>query len=540
MNCGLGIRPELFEKVFAERPELGFLEAHSENYFGDSLVKETLLELRDHYPISLHGVGLSLGRADELDKQHLASLSSLVAEVRPFIVSEHLAWSAYSHRHVPDLLPLPLTSQALSIMCDHIDQMQQALGRQILIENPSNYLVFDALQIPEPDFLNQLADKTGCGLLVDINNIHVSAVNVGRDPVAYLSALSTDAIKQYHLAGYTEVTRDLEGVSETLLIDTHDHPVHEPVWRLFEKAMAIHGAVPTLFEWDSDFPEFDVLIGECEKADNRIRAARPINIKSVAKLDDDSGRSDKHSLGPFQDRFLNDVFSLSDNHDQVIAGQKHRIGVYQNNLFGAIQDYLAEVYPATRGVVGQDFFKQMVQVSVQKYPPSIGDLHRYGKELRFVIEYFESLADLPYLQDLMRFEWALHFAYYSKVILPLDPRSVPQEDLLSLPVELDLSVTVCESEYPIWEIHRQSLPSYSGQVEVTLDQSSDTILIFKRDSVVQAEIISDELANTLAQIRKSENLMQAIDALAGSIDSNDVSANLGFVFENTLLCRTVE
>ena len=175
MRAGLGIRPELFGPVLEQKPDVGFFEAHSENYFGSSLARAKLLEPRTHYPVSLHGVGLSLGRADDLDESHLAELKSLADEVDPMFVSEHLSWSAYSHRHLPDLLPLPLTEKALATMCDHIDRMQTALGRRVLVENPSNYLLFDQLQIPEPEFLNELASRSGCGLLLDVNNVHVSA-----------------------------------------------------------------------------------------------------------------------------------------------------------------------------------------------------------------------------------------------------------------------------------------------------------------------------------------------------------------------------
>ena len=195
IKSGLGIRPELFPAVeeidHAVDSKFGFLEAHSENYFGESIARSKLLALREVYPVSLHGVGLSLGRADDLNQAHLAQLKDLVDQVEPCIVSEHLAWSAYSHYHLPDLLPLPLTKQAMSIVCQHIDQMQTVLGRQILIENPSNYLLFDQLQIPEADFLNELAQRTGCGLLMDVNNIHVSASNVGRDAAAYILFLIT-------------------------------------------------------------------------------------------------------------------------------------------------------------------------------------------------------------------------------------------------------------------------------------------------------------------------------------------------------------
>ncbi len=541
-QCGLGIRPEFFNDVLTQRPELGFIEAHSENYFGHSIARERLRELRDHYPVSLHGVGLSLGRADALDSQHLQQLKSLVDLLDPILVSEHLAWSAYSHRHIPDLLPLPLTEQALTIMSEHVDQMQQVLGRQVLVENPSNYFVFDQLQISEPEFLNQLAHNTGCGLLVDVNNIHVSSVNVGRDPRAYLRELNSDAIAQYHLAGYTEVDRQIEGESETVLIDTHNQPVYEPVWELYRSALEQHGVRPTLFEWDSDFPEFAVLVAECEKA-NVLIANTPCSTAantahcepvSAAKAPNNDFNSD---LSGTQQAFLDDVLQLNDATQCAVDVHQHRIGIYQNNAFGALLEYLLEVFPATAGVVGKEFFKQMSQTLIQVSPPSIGNVHEYGGELTTVLGKFEALSGLPYLADLIKYEWALHSAYYAHQSDPehIDPASVTQEALLSMAVGLNNSAVLIDSQYPIYEIHRQSLPDFSGQVAIDLQQSQDTLLVFKQHQRVQAERLSDTARALIEQIEKSKNLLQAIDRLSGSIEMNELSANLAFLFEKQLL-----
>lgn len=541
-KCGLGIRPELFNNVFEKEPALGFLEAHSENYFGESIARAQLLAVREDYPVSLHGVGLSLGRADNLDSAHLQQLKALVDDVDPIIVSEHLAWSAYSHRHIPDLLPLPLTEQALGLMCQHVDQMQQTLGRQILVENPSNYLVFDQLQIPEPEFLNTLAQRTGCGLLVDVNNIYVSAVNVGRDPQAYLQALDSKHIGQYHLAGYTQVNREMskeaDGGQETLLIDTHNQPVYQPVWGLFEKAIEQHGVRPTLFEWDSDFPEFDVLLNECEKANSRmigLAKNHELVANTQIEIKGQPAAPEFDALADMQRHFLDDVFGLSAQHGAVVPLQQHRISVYQNNLFGAMQEYLAEVYPATQGVVGQEFFKQMVQLLIQLSPPSDGNVHNYGANMGAVIVRFDGLAGLPYLADLIDYEWALHQAYYSKVSDIVDPALMSQEELLTLEVALNSSASIVDSPYPIYEIHRQSLPTYDEEVAINLDQSKDTLLVYKQGYEVQTQILSDSWYLLLSEVQNSKNLLQAIEALSGSIEPQDLTACLGFLFEKQLL-----
>lgn len=538
MNAGLGIRPELFENVFEQRPAFGFLEAHSENYFGDSITRERLRELREHYPLSLHGVGLSLGRADSLDKSHLTQLKALVDELNPMLVSEHLAWSAYSHTHLPDLLPLPLTEESLGIMCQHIDQMQTALGRQVLVENPSNYLLFDQLQIPEPEFLNTLAERTGCGLLVDINNIHVSATNLERDAKHYIEQLNSAAIGQYHLAGYTEVERH----GELVLIDTHNQTVYPPVWSLFEYTLQQHGARPTLLEWDSDFPEFNVLLGECDKANQIVHETGAEQPDVVATADkhiltnkSETLKPVEHSLPQIQQQFLNKLLQLEEQLPEVVEPHQHRLWIYQNNVYAAIQDYLKELYPATCGVVGVDFFKQMARSYIQLHVPSQGNIHLYGAQFASVVNTFPALKELPYLVDLIHYEWALHNAYFASLANAIDPTVFSQEELMLAPVSFNESVNVIESNYPICEIHRQSLPDFNEPVSIDLKQSQDSILVFKREQAVVTRSLSEAEAEFLQSLAKSDNLLQVIEGLHGSISAETLTATLAMVFETQLL-----
>lgn len=538
MKSGLGVRPELFAAIEQSKPDFGFLEAHSENYFGESISRTKLLNLREHYPISLHGVGLSLGRADDLDQSHLLQLKALADEVDPLFISEHLAWSAYSHRHLPDLLPLPLTDVALNVMCEHVDRMQTALGRSVLVENPSNYLVFDQLQIPEPEFLNELAQRTGCGLLVDVNNVHVSARNVGRDARDYVRALDNRFISQYHLAGYTEVNRTIGERTETLLIDTHNAPVYPPVWELFEFTLAEHGARPTLFEWDSDFPELSVLKAECDKADQHLSRHQCVVEHGQPKSLSLSALPEP--LKVEQELFLDSILELAPEVKSVNTSYKHRIWVYQNNVFAALQDFLAEVFAGTRGVVGADFFKQMAQRYVQLTPPKQGNIHLYGHTFCDTVAEFEGLKDLPYLKDVINFEWALHSAYYSRVSNALDPSSIAQDELLQMPIDVNDSVSLIRSDYPILEIQRQSMPDYAGEILIDLSKSQDKLLIYKLDNQVNSLLLDDEQADFIEQLQKSENLLQAIEVLQGSISATSLSSALALVFNCRLLTLATE
>lgn len=271
-TTGIGLRSQHVSELLATKANVGFLEAHSENYFGGGLAREQLKELASHYPISLHGVGLSLGRADDLDTAHLQQLCSLVQDINPFLVSEHLSWSAYSHTHVPDLLPIPFINEALDVFADHVNELQDKLGRQVLIENPSNYIAFAELDFTEPEFLNALVEKTQCGLLLDINNIAVSAYNLGYNCNAYIDAIENDGrVKHMHLAGYQ--VKELDS-GDRLYLDTHGNPVYPEVWTLYQKAVDRFGALATLIEWDTDIPELAVLIEEAHKADKLIAEAR--------------------------------------------------------------------------------------------------------------------------------------------------------------------------------------------------------------------------------------------------------------------------
>jgi hypothetical protein len=261
MTVGYGLRPQHVDEVIKTPPRADFVEAHSENYFGGGPLTDKLLQVRAHYPVSLHGVGLSLGRADGLERDHLSSLKELVHRVDPLFVSEHLSWSAYSHMHVPDLLPVPFTQEAFAIFKRHVNTMQDVLGRQILVENPSNYLAFAAAEMQETEFLNRLAAKTGCGLLMDINNIYVSAVNLGYSPEDYIKEIEPAHVKQFHLAGYETIEKE----GEEILLDTHGRPVYQGVWDLYRLALNTVGDRPTLLEWDSNIPPLAELVAEMDK-----------------------------------------------------------------------------------------------------------------------------------------------------------------------------------------------------------------------------------------------------------------------------------
>jgi uncharacterized protein (UPF0276 family) len=245
------------------RPDVAWLEVHTENYMGGGKAPAYLDAIRRDHPISLHGVGLSLGSADGIDDDHLERVARAVARFEPGLVSEHVSWNVVDGTYLADLLPLPLTEEALDVVCRNVDRVQSRLGRQILIENPSSYLRFLHSSIPEREFISTVATRTGCGILCDVNNVYVSACNHGWDARAYLDALPADAVGEIHLAGHA--IRALDD-GRVLRIDDHGSRVAPEVWALYAAALNRFGAVPTLIEWDTDIPSLEVLQDEAAQA----------------------------------------------------------------------------------------------------------------------------------------------------------------------------------------------------------------------------------------------------------------------------------
>jgi hypothetical protein len=268
-RAGIGLRAQHHDALLRDQPDVGWLEAHSENYFADGGSQiDYLLGLRAMYPLSLHGVGLSLGSVDPLDRDHLWRLKRLVHLAEPSLVSEHLSWGAIDGTHLNDLLPLPYTQEALHLMVARVGELQEYLGRQILIENVSSYLQFATAQMTEWEFLQALADRSGCGLLLDVNNVYVSSRNHGFEAREYIAHIDARHVHEIHLAGHSVNSHD----DFSILIDTHSRPVSDAAWDLYAFTIERLGRVPTLIEWDSDIPALPVLVAEARRADQILEA----------------------------------------------------------------------------------------------------------------------------------------------------------------------------------------------------------------------------------------------------------------------------
>jgi uncharacterized protein (UPF0276 family) len=271
-RAGVGLKPEHYGAILATDPDIGWFEIHAENYMGaGGPPHRYLTAIRERYPLSLHGVGLSIGAAKPLDKDHLARLKALNDRYQPGLFSEHLAWSSHDSVFLSDLLPVPYDTETLARVADHVDEVQATVGRRMLLENPSTYVAFEQSTMSEIDFLAEVVRRTGCGLLLDVNNIHVSATNQHYDPVAYLDAFPVGHVGEVHLAGYAPETDDN---GDALLIDAHDRPIDPVVLALYERAIARMGPAPTLVEWDNDVPDWPTLHAEAQRVEAVLSRAR--------------------------------------------------------------------------------------------------------------------------------------------------------------------------------------------------------------------------------------------------------------------------
>jgi len=263
-RAGIGLKAQHYQEILDTHPDIGWLEVHSENYMCAGGPTQTWLSaLRERFPVSMHGVGLSLGTAGPLDKTHLNRLVDLERRIEPGAVSEHLSWSIADGVYLNDLIALPYSEESLSVFSGHVGEMQDALKRQVLIENPSSYLRYEHSVIPEPEFLLAVARRSGCGILLDVNNVFVSAMNHGFDAQSYLDQIPAELVGEIHLGGHSQTTID----GRIIRIDDHGSRVCDEVWALYERVIERIGAKPTLIEWDSNIPELEVLLDEAAKAD---------------------------------------------------------------------------------------------------------------------------------------------------------------------------------------------------------------------------------------------------------------------------------
>ena len=418
LGFGVGLRAPHYRRFLEQRPAVDWLEVHTENYLdAGGWDTHVLQQLRQDYPISLHGVGLGIGSAQGFSEQHLQRVREVANRIEPALISEHLCWGAVEDRHLNDLLPLSLTEEALLLVCRRVDRIQEVLGRRILLENVSTYLRYRADAMSETEFLAAVAARTGCGILLDINNLYVNQCNHQEDALAALQALAPHAIGEMHLAGHL--------VTPDAVIDHHGDCVAESVWALYEAALRRFGPVSTLIEWDTDIPALEVLLDEAKRArkiaaqvhapENTLQLAQTQSTFSTALFDRET---QAQALPLFKG-------------DAQLAEQ--RLALYRGHLSATWDKTLAAAYPVLQTLVGEEFFEGLARAYGQAYPSQLGDLNHFGMRFADFLAAFEHVAQYPYFPDMARLEWALHRAHYAA-----NARSLAAPDLAQVaPDQLD-------------------------------------------------------------------------------------------------------
>lgn len=404
MRAGVGLRAPHYRQFLEQRPAVDWLEVHTENFLTPSGWDwHVLQQLRRDYPVSLHGVGLGLGSARGFSDTHLQHVCALAARVEPMLVSEHLSWSAVHGRQLSDLLPLILDERHLALLAERVDRVQHALGRQLLLENVSTYVRFHADAMSEAEFLAALVTRTGCALLLDVNNLYVNQVNHGEDALAALRAIAPGSVGEIHVAGHL--------ATPLALVDHHGAAVAPQVWTLYQAAIARFGAVPTLVEWDTDIPELDVLLAEADKARALASGAAPHSVTAwtarAQRLDPSP------EVGNAQDDFADALLGTGAQVLPQLKSDPARLGLYRGNLSATWDRALAAAFPVVRALMGEEFFAALSRAYGRAHPAQDPDLNRFGATFADFLAGFEHVADYPYLPDMARLEWLLHRAHYA-------------------------------------------------------------------------------------------------------------------------------
>jgi uncharacterized protein (UPF0276 family) len=583
---GVGLRAPHAAEILATRPAIGWLELHPENYFANGPALAQLDAIARDHRLSVHGVGLSLGSADGVDRRHLARLRALVERLAPFLVSEHLSWSVNGGVYLSDLLPLPLTEEALGVVVSNVARAQDALRRRILVENPSAYLRFRHSTIAEPEFLAALAERTGCGLLCDVNNIFVSAANLGCDAEAWLDAVPAGAVSEIHLAGHAEATRD----GLRLLIDDHGSPVAPPVWALYARALRRFGPVPSLIEWDKNLPPLAVLLDEARLAEAMVRGALPNDVDHSSEPHQIYSLSPPRSGGegrakgslslrgadrrvdappsPYpllpQERgergFIWNGAETADDIEPpplaalqasfrrallgddsaglaaVIAdavAPQARIEVHRNNLLASLMAVLREAFPVVRRLVDERFFTYAAHSFIRDFPPERVELSAYGGGFAEFLAGFAPCRDLAYLPDVARLEWLMSLAAHADDAAPLPASALSQiapADTPRLSLALHRSFGFIASPWPIERIWRVN---HAGEdAAIDLGAGGDRLEIRRAGAAVMMRRLAAPDFAFRRALGDGKGLRAAAEAALAEDRSFDLAAALRALFRD--------
>lgn len=540
-RAGVGLKAPHYRMILERRPAIGFFEVHAENYMGaGGPPHRYLTAIREHYPLSLHGVGLSIGAVRPLDRRHLSRLRKLLDRYQPALFSEHLAWSSHGSVFLDDLLPLPYTTETLRRVVSHIDQTQETLGRQLLLENPSTYIGFAESSYAEWDFIAEIVRRCGCALLLDVNNLYISCTNQRWDPERYLAHYPLAHVREIHLAGH-QFRRDDRG--RPLLIDTHDRPTAGRVWRLYAQVIARVGPIPTLIEWDAHVPAWPVLASEARRADAVLLGANtrypvaPVGLApALAATHRGTVRSRRSAANPArgtkeapplrqrQQQFARALLDRTQPPPQGLQdpeGQAcpRRFDVYRNNVAASLIEALEASFPAVCRLVGSRFFRAMAGAYAANEPPRSPLLWEYGAEFPRFIAGFAPAASLPYLSDVAHIERAWLEAYHAPDSAILDPQElaqIPTERVGEIHFALHPSVRWVSSSYPALTIWRVNA-ARAAPASIAVAAAAEEALLVRAAAEVQVRALPPGGSTFLQSLARGRSLADATVAATAAV-----------------------
>lgn len=544
LGCGIGLRQEHYQHVLQTKPKVAFFEAISENYMdseGNPIL--TLEKVRENYPVVLHGVSLSIGTVDDLNQAYLQKLSQLVNRIQPSLVSDHLCWTGVDGVQLYDLLPLPYTYEALLHVVERIQKVQEFLGRQILIENISTYVTFQADQITEWDFLNEVSKRSGCGLLLDLNNIYVNSKNHQFDPRDYLNGIDAHRVGQIHLGGHTDMGE--------FLFDTHSKEILPEVWNIYNEALQSWGPLNTLIEWDADIPQFEEVFAECEKARTFYEKAKPRlkDAPAVTSFKSDDNAKPAQSLAECQRWFKTFIdprqVKAEDELLNVQAQTKgrDRLAVYAEGYLARMEEALADVYRAIKHLLGAGAFQGLAVDYAHSQSWNHYSLSHVGARFPEFLKSHVLLKNFPFLEDLAKWEWKVAESFHGKVFPQLDSQKLQMltnVDPENLVFEFQPGLVLMDSEYPLcdlWEARHTPVK----EVNLKVVGNPQRVACFRRGVQVHAELLSKDQYLFLSTLKDGKSLGEACEVLA---ENNFAESPIGewflFLAQNGLITQLQE
>jgi len=537
----MGLRNQHYPIITETWPEVDWFEAISENYMDTGGRPLQILEqVRHRYPIALHGTALSIGSMDPLSQNYLERLRKLVDRIDPFIVSDHLCWSGIDGEVLHDLLPLPFTEEAVQHVVKRVNQVQEFLGRKILLENVSTYVTYKHSVMPEWEFLTEVAKRSGCGILLDVNNIYVNAVNHKFDPREYLKNIPAEFVGQIHLAGHTDMG--------SFLFDTHSAPIIDSVWELYREALNLLGPVSTLIEWDENIPPFEHLLEEVEKAKTIYQqfVGKPLKVEETKTVRDITrSKHNKTTVSlldvqewmklrvQFQEENKELPAAISTrgflNPQGGVAGEE-RMSVYANGYPARIQESLKEVYEAVYHVLGDGRFSELCRAYVHQYPSHNYNLNFVGRYLPGFLQGSLFSKAFPFLVDLAKLEWLIWKAFHAfdePAFQPHQLAEVPAENWEQAQIVFQPSVGLIASSWPIldiWRFRREDLE----QVKFDMFDHPQKILVGRNGDQVRCELLNTSQYELIKGLLCRESLGAVCEKLADITNDEELPIAVWF------------